>query len=334
MKSWNKFLFVIFAGSVFITSGKFVNAINASKYYFVVAILLVVTLITAINKRRIKLGVSNCKTMLWYANIICFLQACIGLFQFVGWLHSNHTKYAITGSFDNPAGFAAVLSLGFPIGLFLLKNGKIVEKYLAGTVLVLVAIAVFISGSRTGIMAIIISTFVSFGFRIGAKNKFRKFIYFKLLPVLILGITMTGVSILYHLKKDSANGRLLIWRISSEMIKDKPLIGHGHGAFQTKYMDYQAEYFKHNPNSKFKLLADNVKHPFNEFIKIAVECGLIGLMVVISLLFLIIWKIIKSKNDNKTVVLSGLVSFLVFAAFRTHCNIFLSGYCLHSIFPS
>lgn len=50
--------------------------------------------------------------------------------------------------------------------------------------------------------------------------------------------------------------------------------------FQAKYMDYQAKYFERNPNSEFINLADNVKYPFNEFIKIAVEFGLVGLILI------------------------------------------------------
>lgn len=313
-----RYLFsIMFLGSVLITSESFVNSTNTPKFYFTVIFLLTIITAVAICQQRISYcsGGNKRTIMFWSINLICFSQACYGLLQFSDLLPSNHLKFPITGSFENPAGFAAVLSLGFPIGLFLLKNGKIVEKYLAGTILFLIAIAVFLSGSRTGILAMIISTIVLFGFRNDAINILRQLRYYKFLPVLILGITVTAASILYHLKKDSANGRLLIWKISSEMIKDKPISGHGYGAFQAKYMDYQAEYFKNNPNSKFKLLADNVKHPFNEFIKIAVEFGSIGLMVVISLLLFIFWKIIKSENGNKTFVLSGLVSFLLLACF-------------------
>ncbi len=108
---------------------------------------------------------------------------------------------------------------------------------------------------------------------------------------------------------------MLIWRVSYEMIKDKPVFGHGCGAFNAKYMDYQAEYFKNNPDSKHAQLADNVKHPFNEFIKVAVEFGIIGLIVVLSLFLLILWKIIKSENENRGLVFSGLVSFLMMACF-------------------
>jgi O-antigen polymerase len=312
MRFW---VITIFTGSVFITSGKFVNATNTPKFYFVVATLLVVAAITAIHKNQISLGVFSSRTILWGINIICFLQACYGLIQFVGWLPSNHSKFAITGSFDNPAGFTAVLAIGFPIGLFLLAMGKKVERYLAASGLLVIALAVFLAEARTGILSIIFSSLAFFLFQTKIISKFQQLKYYKLLSVLILGLLVSGASILYQQKKDSANGRLLIWKVSSGMIKDKPVFGYGYGSFQAKYMDYQAEYFKNNPNSKFELLADNVKHPFNEFIKVAVEFGMIGLVIFLLFILFVLWKIIKSEHKNKGLVLSGLVAFLVLANF-------------------
>ncbi|WP_320167768.1 hypothetical protein [Mangrovibacterium marinum] len=107
------FVFSIFSGSVFLTSGKFVNDTNTPKFYFVVAALLVAVAITAIMyKKKITFGVLSNRSILWCISIICFLQACYGLIQFADWLPSNYSKFAITGSFDNPAGFAAVLGMG------------------------------------------------------------------------------------------------------------------------------------------------------------------------------------------------------------------------------
>ncbi|WP_320167764.1 O-antigen ligase family protein [Mangrovibacterium marinum] len=259
--------------------------------------------------------VINCKTILWRINIICFLQACYGLCQYIGWFLSNHSKFAIAGSFDNPAGFTAVLSLAFPFGLFLSAKTKKVEWYLTVAGLAVIAAAIFLSGARTGVLAIIISSVIFLLFDTNIVSKFRQFKNYKLLTSLIMICFVVSLSILYHLKKDSANGRLLIWKISSEMIKDKPVLGHGFGAFQASYMDYQAEYFKNSPNSKYAQLADNVKHPFNEFIKVAVEFGIVGLIVVLLLFLFVLWKIVKSENENRGLVFSGLASILVLACF-------------------
>ncbi|MBQ9533896.1 MAG: O-antigen ligase family protein [Prevotella sp.] len=81
----------------------------------------------------------------------------------------------------------------------------------------------------------------------------------------------------YLFKKDSADGRLLIWRCALEIVADKPLLGHGPNAVECHYMDYQAAYLKAHPESLYLLLADNVKHLYNEYLEILVRYGLVGL---------------------------------------------------------
>ncbi len=60
-------------------------------------------------------------------------------------------------------------------------------------------------------------------------------------------------------EKDSADGRLLIWQCSINMAKEAPWIGHGIDSFEAHYMDYQADYFKKHGQSRYAMLADNVK---------------------------------------------------------------------------
>ena len=83
------------------------------------------------------------------------------------------------------------------------------------------------------------------------------------------------------------------------MIKDKPLTGFGYKGFQANYMSNQAQYFGKNPHSRFKQLADNVTQPFNEFIKIAVNYGILGLLLYVLLISIIFWKLLKSKHPQK-----------------------------------
>ncbi len=122
------------------------------------------------------------------------------------------------------------------------------------------------------------------------KNNINKFFYF----IYIWNI------FLYTQKKDSANGRLLIRKVSYNMFKENPLLGNGVNSFQAHYMDYQAKYFKDNPTSKYSQLADNTKHPFNEFIKIGVEYGVVGLLIVFSVIFFVIQ--LSLKNKHKAII--------------------------------
>jgi len=46
----------------------------------------------------------------------------------------------------------------------------------------------------------------------------------------------------------SINTRLLIWKTTLEMIKDKPVLGFGIGTFKMNYLIYQAEFLKYNPD--------------------------------------------------------------------------------------
>ncbi len=306
----------IFTGSVFLTSSKFVSTTNTSKFYFVILTLLVSIIISIVSSKQAKLiSVFDRKILYFGILIVCFIQACYGLCQFLSFFPSNNPNFEVTGSFDNPAGFAAVLAISFPIGLLLISKAKIVEKYFLGLSLIAIGTAVFLSGSRVGVLSIFISSLVFFLFQKNSLSKLKRFRYYKLFSVLALIPVIIVVFYFYHQKEDSADGRFLIWRVSSEMIKDKPVFGHGYGAFQAKYMDYQAEYFKKNPNSKYAILADNVKQPFNEFIKVAVEFGIVGLVVILSIILFLLWEIIKYKNEDGHLVFRGLISFLVFACF-------------------
>lgn len=307
---------VIFIGSVFITSDKFVSPDITPKNYFVGLFILLFTILKISqnlkNSIKFKIVDNDVYSIIRLLNLVVFFQACYGLFQFFGFITDNQYAFSITGSFDNPAGFAAVLSMGFPMFLFLMTHSKLnIEKYFAVLGLLIIIAAIILSENRTGLLSIFASLLIFFLYRMIFLQKFQK----RLLSFLFLGLLIVGAYFGYNLKKDSANGRILIWQVSLDMFKDKPLLGHGYGMFQAKYMDYQAKYFGRNPNSEFTNLADNVKHPFNEFIKIAVEFGLVGLISIILLTLLLFKQIIKSKSTFRILILSGFLSFVVFSSF-------------------
>ena len=60
----------------------------------------------------------------------------------------------------------------------------------------------------------------------------------KIGKALTFGLVMlfTASSVfLYHYKKDSADGRLLIWQCTWNMIKERPLYGYGYGGYSYGY---------------------------------------------------------------------------------------------------
>jgi O-antigen ligase len=188
-----------------------------------------------------------------------------GILQYAGVLFSGNGNFPVTGSFDNPAGFAASLACTLPLCFLFFGNSSPRLKYIAVAVAVLIVAALVLSGSRAGMMAAIA---VALGYALVLlKTNNRK------LRTCIAVALITLCAAFYLFKKDSADGRLLIWRCTLDMVTDKPVFGHGQGAFQAKYMHYQADYFNAHPDSRYADLADNVLHPFNEYLLLLAELG-------------------------------------------------------------
>ncbi|MCD7901158.1 MAG: O-antigen ligase family protein [Bacteroides sp.] len=122
-------------------------------------------------------------------------------------------------------------------------------------------------------------------------------------------------SILYFYKKDSADGRLLIWQCSWEMIKEKPLLGHGIGGFQANYMNYQANYFKQNPDSSFVRLADSTNRAFNEYVLLIVNYGFVGLIFFFAFVCFLWVSYRRNRCLQSKFALLSLTGIAVFSCF-------------------
>jgi hypothetical protein len=93
----------------------------------------------------------------------------------------------------------------------------------------------------------------------------RKWLLYTLITIFALAIT----SGLYLMKKGSADGRLLIWKVTIDAIKERPLLGQGIDKFKAFYMDGQAGYFKDYPDSPEAAVAGDNNYAFNEPLRIA-----------------------------------------------------------------
>lgn len=233
-----------------------------------------------------------------------FLLSIYGLIQFI-LINYKNGEEVIMGNFDNPAGYASSLCAGFPMLLYFFNRTK---RYIYSSVIIgsLITLSVILSESRAGMLSIITMIIVWILLKIK--------INLKILFLLLVGTTLLIV-VLYFYKKQSADGRLLIWECSWEMIKDKPLLGYGIGGFRANYMDYQANYFKRNPESSYALLADNTSRPFNEYILLLVNYGFIGFILFITFTYFL-WKCYQRNPCLESkLALICLIGIAVFASF-------------------
>lgn len=254
------------------------------------------------------------KLFYFICSLAGFCMSLWGIFQYMGIVKIYYRPVLVTGSFENPAGLAVFLSALFPSACFFVKEQDKILKKWGISVCVLIVFVVILSNSRAGIITLfVICTLYYYKYLrvVCGKYWFKKYTF---LCVYLIGVLL--LLSLYLWKKDSANGRIFIWLCSCKMFLEHWFIGIGGGSFMAKYMLWQAEYFAHNPDSVFGILADEVRHPFNEYLKILVEYGSIGIGIVLCILTNVI-EVSKDNRMNQDLlpVFYSLLSIGIFACF-------------------
>jgi len=254
-------------------------------------------------------------------------EAVLGLCQLYGYAAPGHMLFRITGTFFNPGPFSGYLALVFPLALFLaLKYQGCLRprRHPAGWVLSLVSwvsllavcliVMVLPAGmSRSGWLG----AFAGGVWVLGAHYRWREHLwalyhrsrrlFFVLLggALLLLGLAGWGM---YALKPDSADGRLLTWKVSSQVVGQHPLTGVGPGHFSGAYGAAQAAYFATGGTERERWVAGTPEYAFNEYVQVAVETGIPGLFLFLLALFLGLWRLRHSAG-----LFGVLLSLTVFA---------------------
>lgn len=210
----------------------------------------------------------------------------------------------ITGPFDSPAGLAICIAALFP---FLLTEAfRTRGKYRIpfAILLSLNIAAVALTQSRTGVIAVAVVSGIFLYGRYAERFK-RRLKYPKaILSVILLALVAASVFI----NTDSAKGRLLVWRITGDMVAERPLFGGGNGVFAARYMDAQADFFREHPDHPTAMLADNVSYPFNEYLGFAAEYGWMGLGLCLLWVLLIVYRAEATSPYLLCLVAVGIAS--------------------------
>ena len=117
------------------------------------------------------------------------------------------------------------------------------------------------------------------------------------------------------MRKDSADGRLLIWVNTWKMIINSPIIGYGLNGFKQYYMHYQAAFFDNTPNSELTILADNVMYPFNEYLRLLVNYGIIGAIICLSIIITLLLICYRKPTESRIIALLSIVAIGILSLF-------------------
>ena len=261
-------------------------------------------------------------------NIALIYEAVVGLLQVVGMRPSRHSLFVLTGTFDNPGpygGFVAItacMSLAYVLHnrrrftYHWLKIYRRTKKTSLIFPLVLLytsfAAACFglcvlpASMSRSGWIAFAVSALIA-SWPIIQKVKFAQHRWFRFAASVVVICALVGV---WFVKRDSARGRIHIWRIEAMAISEHPLIGVGPGLEMGAYGIAQENFFgnKERPLSTI-VAAGCPEYSFNEYLGIAMQGGIPALLLV---LVVVVLSIIRLR-DNFYPATGGLTAYAIFA---------------------
>jgi O-antigen ligase len=241
--------------------------------------------------------------------ICAAVNALYGLFEVVIgrnnvlWFSNVAFKGRATGSFINPNHFAAYLSIGFACAftccVTVVQSDSALQRYSGlqkfaafglaiisagarfGSMLLLIAAGVALSGSRAGFaFLVIIAAVVVFILVLRSKAQSRGVLLvvgLSVLLALLVGMLMAGDTLDRRLagvgSDDSVNSRLLMNTYALRIIADNPWLGFGYGAFEQVFPMYR------DANLPW---ATTMNAMHNSYLEAAIGLGVPGAIMLVS----------------------------------------------------
>lgn len=225
----------------------------------------------------------------------------------------------IYGCFMNPSvwgnyvALLAVVSMGM---IFQERNQRRVIVVISCFLLFLFLL--WQSDSRTGWLAAL-SGCGYIGYRM-VGEQWRKAVHGRAVKILFLFIFVCVSVAFYGYKKDSSDGRLLIWRVSADMVKEAPCWGMGVNGFQKNYMMFQAAYLEQHPDCNWCGLAGDSIFAFNEYLRWLVEHGIfVTFLLGIISAYVFRNKMYICKKESTTPSKAVLLAWGILALFSYPC---------------
>jgi len=256
--------------------------------------------------------------------IVCSVTGVYGLMQYFGWdiFHpGGYQSYEsnVVGTFGSANSMGCFLAILMPFCLysFLTSQKKVVKVILCFFIAAIIS-ALILTLSRGAWVALIGGLlFLAYpSIRNFLRHKVkRKSVIIGLVTLLILILGAIIVA-LFFLNKDSALGRIFIWKVSGLMIADHSIIGVGYGNYGYQYLNYQQMFFDNPANFIYYDKACNIKLAHSEFMHITAETGIIGMILFCSLIVLLFKKakdVLKIQRDKEETLLLRVIvaSFII-----------------------
>lgn len=249
-------------------------------------------------------------------------ELSLGIVQSVRMFLYDLPYTEIRGTLNNPGPYSFVVVAILPIAwwyMLLLRQWRILywaDKSLVGGSILYVFLSCFIlplSMSRTSWVAALVACSIVFVLSF-TKDIKVKWILKSIAVCFIVCSVLVGL--FYGLKRDSADGRILIWKVSLSLLQDHWITGVGNGHFAGAYGDAQEKYFRSDAGSEREgYLAGAPEYAYNEYLQIWIEYGIVIFLCVLIIIGFLLYRLIRSPLREACPMLGCLISILVVAFF-------------------
>ena len=266
-----------------------------------------------------KLTQGRIDRLLFIIVISALMQACVGIIQMSFnelpiWFPSSQAQspYGMFQQINNQATYQVTALI---IAIFLITRPYITKGAIWKriTILVFFALTAFIisySGSRIALLAVLIALPFAIKGRWQLLNKNKQLAIASAIFVMIgVGLGQSGLGNASDKMAKIADGysasaRLGIYAVSIDLIKEKPLFGHGIGNFRYKWQYEKADFYKKHPDAH--LIDQYVTHPHNELLFWMIEGGVVAVAGIFILIAGILLSI-KGKNRHRSGIYLALL---------------------------
>lgn len=268
-------------------------------------------------------------------------EGWIGARQIYGFAYSNHGLFRITGTFFNPGPYAGFIAAAGICGVAAIVRGQdlaarvfrsraalcgqcpgvliwgVVPYLLGWGAAIAAAIVLPSTMSRAAWIAaaagcaVLVLCELDLAGRIRRAYRARPLCtgMYACIALLVAGCIVVGA---YSVKRSSADGRLLMWKIDTRIMLHNPLSGVGLGNFAGAFGEEQAAYFaaEERPEGE-QQVAGCPESGFNEYLQFGAETGVAGFL----LLLLLTGSSVVSQIRRGSPLGYGLLAAAVFACF-------------------
>ena len=212
------------------------------------------------------------------------------------------------------------LAVSIPL-LFYASKGSKLRSLLALPILTVFSLVIIICASRASFLALIL---VGFGLiAINAKTLLKhKKVLIGLVVSSVIAIVMTAnfsmqtlerLNPLTSLKKGAGDDRLLLWKLSGDLIKESPFRGHGANTWKIRHL-----YNGISENLSNDDIGFQYTHSHNQFLETGAELGLVGMLLLVVICLLACYSVFSIYNKREhfyKYLLMSLLAVLVVANF-------------------